>query len=85
MRATARRVRSPPDSTRTGFSMSSPEKRKPPRMVRIVRHHVDGRVSGQRLVDGQRRIEPRGLVLREVLHHHLVPFGPRPAVGRLDA
>ena len=49
------------------------------------RHHVDGRVAGERLVDGQRRIEARGLVLREVLHDDLVPLGARPGVGRFDA
>ena len=37
----------------------------------------------QRLVDGQRRIEPRRLVLREVLGHHLVAQVPLAAVGRL--
>ena len=36
MRATANRVRSPPDNTRTGLSTSSPEKRKPPRMLRML-------------------------------------------------
>ena len=53
--------------------------------VADARHHVDRRVAGERLVDGQRRIEPRRFVLREVLHDDLVPLGPRAGVGRLDA
>ena len=36
IRATARRVRSPPDSTATFLYTSSPENRKPPRMFRII-------------------------------------------------
>ena len=36
MRATARRVRSPPDSTFTFLKMSSPENRNPPRMFLII-------------------------------------------------
>ena len=49
------------------------------------RHHVDGRVAGERLVDGEGRIEARRLVLREILHHDLMPVGAGAAVGRLDA
>ena len=44
-----------------------------------------GRVAGERLVHGQRRIEARRFVLREVLHHDLVALGPRAGVRRLDA
>ena len=51
----------------------------------MARHHVDRRVAGERLVDGQRRIEARRLVLGEVLHHDLMALGARAAVGRLDA
>ena len=44
-----------------------------------------GRAVGQRLVHGAGRLEPVRLVLREVLHHDLVPLGPRASVGRLGA
>jgi hypothetical protein len=36
MRATASRVRSPPDSTAAFLCTSSPENRNPPRMLRIA-------------------------------------------------
>ena len=46
------------------------------------RHHVHRRAVLQRVVHRQRRVEARGLVLRKVLHHHLVAFLPGAAVGR---
>ena len=49
------------------------------------RHHVVGRAGPQRVVDGEIGVEPRRLVLREVLHHHLVSLAPLTRVRRLDA
>ena len=54
-------------------------------MLRIAGTIVVRRAGRQRLVHGERGIEPRGLVLREVLHHHLVAFGARAGVGRFLA
>ena len=46
-------------------------------------HHVHRRSGGERLVDGERRVEPGRFVLREVLRVDPVADGPLAAVGRL--
>ena len=44
-------------------------------------NHLARRAAGQRLVDRQRRIESRRLVLGKVLHHHLMPGRARARIG----
>ena len=81
MRATASRVRSPPDNTRTGFSMSSPENRNPPRMLRMCGTMWMG-ASPASVWYRERRVQARRLVLREMLGDHLVAFGTSARVRR---
>ena len=83
MRATASRVRSPPDST-AGFLVDVVAgKQEAAKDVPDGRHHVHGRAARQGLVNGQRWIQPRGFVLGEVLGHDLVAQMPLAAVGGL--
>ena len=71
-----------PDSTPARLYTSSPGEQEPAEDVPDHRDHVHRRAVLQRVVHRQRRIEARGLVLREVLHHHLVAFLPGAAVRR---
>ena len=85
IRATASRVRSPPESTPHRFLDVVAGEEKAAEDGTDVGNHVDRGVSGKRLVDRQRRVEARRFVLREVLHHDLVTLRPCSRVRRLHA
>lgn len=62
----ARRVRSPPDNTFTSFSLASLPNMKAPRMSRNTGPDVAHGDVVDGLEDGDRLVEPRRFVLREV-------------------